>query len=77
MARLDHFLGSRRLTLIWLKSPCPQLDYASPLGVLAEGGSDLWKRSYLHRKAVSRSDDGSTDSSDLRSMYLSAKSAPT
>jgi hypothetical protein len=37
MARLDHLLSSRRSTLIWLKSPRPQLDYPSPLDVLAEG----------------------------------------
>ena len=34
IARLDHVLGSRRFTLIWLKSPRPQLNGRSPLDVL-------------------------------------------
>ena len=31
IARLDHLLGSRRSTLIWLKSPRAQLNDRSPL----------------------------------------------
>ncbi len=34
IARLDHLLGSRRSTLIWLKSPRPQLNDRSPLDVM-------------------------------------------
>jgi uncharacterized protein (DUF2384 family) len=34
IARLDHLLGSRRSTLIWLKSPRAQLNDRSPLDVL-------------------------------------------
>jgi uncharacterized protein (DUF2384 family) len=37
IARLDHLLGSRRSTLIWLKSPRPQLNDTSPLDVLIDG----------------------------------------
>ena len=37
IARLDHLLGSRRSTLIWLKSPRPQLNDMSPLDVLIGG----------------------------------------
>ncbi len=37
IARLDHLLGSRRSTLIWLKSPRPQLDDASPLDLIMAG----------------------------------------
>jgi len=37
LARLDDLLGSRRSTLIWLKSPRPQLDQASPLDLLIQG----------------------------------------
>jgi len=34
IARLDSMLGSRRSTLIWLKSPRPQLENMSPLDLL-------------------------------------------
>ena len=34
LARLDHILGSRRSTLIWLKSPRAQLNDRSPLEVV-------------------------------------------
>jgi hypothetical protein len=34
LARLDHLLGSRRSTLIWLKSPRAQLNDRSPLDAL-------------------------------------------
>jgi uncharacterized protein (DUF2384 family) len=34
IARLDHVFGSRRDTLIWLKSPRAQLNDQSPLDVL-------------------------------------------
>jgi uncharacterized protein (DUF2384 family) len=37
LARLDYLLASRRSTLIWLKSPRPQLEDASPLDLLIEG----------------------------------------
>ncbi|MDQ6941094.1 MAG: MbcA/ParS/Xre antitoxin family protein [Candidatus Eremiobacteraeota bacterium] len=37
IARLDHLLGSRRSTLIWLKSPRPQLADTAPLDVLIDG----------------------------------------
>ena len=37
LARLDDLLGSRRSTLIWLKSPRPQRDLASPLDLLIDG----------------------------------------
>jgi hypothetical protein len=37
LARLDHVLGARRSTLIWLKSPRPQLEDASPLDLLLCG----------------------------------------
>jgi len=34
LARLDHLLGSRRSTLIWLKSPRAQLNDRSPIDAL-------------------------------------------
>jgi uncharacterized protein (DUF2384 family) len=40
LARLDGLLGSRKSTLIWLKSPRPQLNHASPLDLLIDGDFD-------------------------------------